>query len=337
MSVARARAIVVSFAALVGCGERGEAAPPATAAPVSARERATREVDRYVDAEARALGEHARALCEAEDREAMRARWREARVRYERIEGAIAILFPQTDQDVDGRYEHVVELRADTTPLDGEGFVGMHSIERVLWADEIDEPVLAFESALLHHAPAVALDGGNRETFRAGLCARLVRDVRAMEAELGPVALDPETAWRGVLGSIEEQAEKVRLGTTGQSESRYARHTLADMRANLEGGRAVLGAFRSEIEALPEGPERFRRLEEGFARLEQAYRALPGDDLPAVPDGFDPDAPSEAHLATEYGRLFALLARESDREPEGSVAREIAETGRALGIAELSR
>ena len=173
--------------------------------------------------------------------------------------------------------------------------------------------------------------------FRRGLCARLVRDVRAMEAELGPVALDPETAWRGVLGSIEEQAEKVRLGTTGQSESRYARHTLADMRANLEGGRAVLGAFRSELEALPDGPERFRRLEQGFARLEQAYRGLSGDDLPPVPEGFDPDAPSEAHLSSDYGRLFALLARESDREIAGSLAHEVREAGRAMRIAELTR
>jgi len=328
---------------LVACGEPASSpassSPLATSAPpaLSPRERATRAVDRYVDGEARALDVAVENLCRAPDRDAMRTRWREARVHYERIEGAIAVLFPQTDQDVDGRYEHVVELRADPTPLDGEGFVGMHAIERVLWAAEITEPVRAFESALRHAEPATPLDEASMRAFRRGLCARLVRDVRAMEAELGPVALDPETAWRGVLGSIEEQAEKVRLGTTGQSESRYARHTLADMRANLEGGRAVLEAFRSEIEALGDGPERFRRLEEGFARLEQAYRALPGDDLPPAPEDFDPDAPTQEHLATDYGRLFVLLLRESDPELAGSVAFEIAETGRAMGIAELSR
>jgi iron uptake system component EfeO len=129
----------------------------------------------------------------------------------------------------------------------------------------------------------------------------------------------------------------VRLGTTGQSESRYAGHTLADMRANLEGGRAVLEAFATEVEALPDGSERLRRLREGFSELEEAYRAIEGDDLPPVPEGFDPDAPSDAHLATPYGRLFARLARDSDPEVAGSLAHTLRETGLAMGIAPLAR
>jgi hypothetical protein len=215
----------------------------------------------------------------------------------------------------------------------------------VLFADTTPEAVCVFEGALVHHTPAVLLAPGDDARFRAGLCTRLVRDLTAMEAALDPVALDPETAWRGVLGSIEEQAEKVRLGTTGQSESRYARHTLADMRANLEGGRAVLEAFVTELVALPDGRERLGRLREGFARLDEAYRAHPADDLPEPPPGFDPDHPS---TESEYGRLFVLLAHESDplAEADGgagdarrtrSLAREVREAGRAMGIAELGR
>lgn len=341
------RAITIAaMLALGGCGSREPSqaeAPSPTSEPVAPHARATIEVDRYVDGEARALLHAGEALCaEGIDLGERRARWRDARLHYERIEGAIAVLFPETDADVDDRYEHVAELRADGDPFDGEGFVGMHAIERVLFGPEVfaREPpseVARFESALIHFAPPVALDDTTRARFESGLCARLVRDLRGMEETLDPVALDPSTAWRGVLGSIEEQAEKVRLGTTGQSESRYAGHTLADMRGNLEGGRAVLEAFATEIEGLPEGPERLRRLREGFARLDEAYRASPGDDLPAVPPGFDPDRPRAEDRDTPYGRLFVLLGHESDPEAHQSLAYEIRATGRAMGIAELGR
>lgn len=341
-----ARVTIVCALALCGCGSHGEVASPTpapTSEPVVPHARATREVDRYVDTEVHALREASEALC-AEDAtsDVRRARWAEARLHYERIEGAIAVLFPETDRDVDDRFEHVAELRADTDLLDAEGFIGMHAIERVLWGPEIwarGEPaaVIAFERALVHPADPVALDDTTRARFVSGLCARLVRDVRRMEDTLGPVALDPETAWRGVLGSIEEQAEKVRLGTTGQSESRYAGHTLADMRGNLEGGVAVLEAFASEIEALPGGPERLSRLREGFARLRQAYDASPGNDLPPVPEGFSPERPSEADRESAYGRLFVLLAHESDPEADRSLAFEVRATGRAMGISELGR
>jgi iron uptake system EfeUOB component EfeO/EfeM len=338
-------ALTTTLAIAIGsCGtHEAPNAEPTTSEPVAPLARATIEVDRYVDGEAHALTRAAEALCaEGATNETRRARWRETRLHYERIEGAISVLFPETDADVDDRYERVAELRADTDPFDGEGFIGMHAIERVLWGPEVwaraaDGEVVRFESALVHVAPPIALDDTTRARFEAGLCARLVRDLRGMEQTLDSVALDPSTAWRGVLGSIEEQAEKVRLGTTGQSESRYAGHTLADMRGNLEGGLAVLEAFASEIEALPDGSERLQRLREGFARLEQAYRASPGDDLPAAPSTFDPDHPRQADRATPYGRLFVLLAHESDPEANRSLAYEVRATGRAMGIAELGR
>ena len=257
---------------------------------------------------------------------------------YERIEGAIAILFPEIDRDVDGRYEHVAELRADDAPFDDRGFVGMHAIERILFADAHAPEVVAFERALPGYAPPrTPGDVAEARAFSEGLCARLVRDVRTMERQLAPLALDAPTAFRGIQGSVEEQAEKVLLGATGQDESRYARHTLADMRANLEGGRAVLAGFDGLLRASEGGAARLAALDAGFAQLERAYAALEGDALPDVPEGFDPDAPSEAHLATAYGRLFTLLSRASDPDADGSPAAALLAAGDALGIAPLGR
>jgi iron uptake system component EfeO len=328
----------------------GSEAPAPVAAP---EQQATLEVKRYVDAQVAELSRSTQAICAAapepdadgwsleSDRErveAMRAAWRRSRAAYERVEGAIAILFPETDLAIDSRYEHVVELRADASPFDGEGFVGLHAIERILWSSSISPAVDRFERALAHYTPPrTPQTEAEARAFREQLCARLVRDVHAMEQSLAPIALDPATAWRGIVGSVEEQVEKVLLGATGQDESRYAGTTLADMRANLEGGRAVLAAFAPMIEAHPPCVARRAQIEARLVALEHAYRAAGENALPAVPDGFDPDAPTEAALATPYGRLFDLLSTASDPLTEGSLAAMLRQTGQDMGIAPLAR
>jgi iron uptake system component EfeO len=326
-------------------------APAPVAAP-SAEERATREVKRYVDAQVAELAAASEAICAAapepdadgwsaaadpEAVAAMRAAWRRARTAYERIEGAIGILFPETDLAIDARYEHVVELRADPEPFDGHGFVGLHAIERVLWAESVPEAVLGFERALAHYVAARAPSSEvEARSFREGLCARLVRDVRGMEEALRPLALDPATAWRGVVGSVEEQVEKVLLGATGEDESRYSQSTLADMRANLEGGRAVLAAFAPMIEANAGAAARRADIDARFDELERAYADVEGVALPEVPAGFDPDAPGAA-LATPYGRLFGLLSDASDPLEAGSLAATLRAAGEDMGIPPLAR
>ncbi|MDW8362415.1 MAG: EfeM/EfeO family lipoprotein [Myxococcales bacterium] len=347
-ALARTAARVLGLSSLLACQRPAPSAP----AP-DPRQLATDGVKRLVDAESAALEAQARALCAAApapdadgwsiaaDRgavQAMRAAWSRGRVHYERIEGAIAILFPETDLAIDGRFEHVAARRPDDDPFDAHGFVGMHAIERILWSDAIPEPVVQFERALPGwREPRTPSNATEARAFREGLCARLVEDVSSMTRALGPVALDPATAWRGVLGSVEEQAEKVQLGATGQDESRYAGSTLADMRANLEGGLRVLEAFRPWLEATPGGAAARDRIRERFERLAREYARTAGDALPDVPDGFDPDAPSAEHLQTPYGRLYALLARESDPLQPGSLAHMLRETGRMLGIEPIAR
>lgn len=336
------RALCIAALALA-CGE----SPPAEPAR-SPSDRAVVEVKRYVDGRVAALAGACEAMCAAapapdadgwsfeRDRaavEAMQRHWRRARIEYERVEGAIAILFPELDHDVDGRYEREAELRRDEAPFDDRGFIGMHAIERVLWSSTIPAPAVAFERALPGYVPArTPASEAEARAFAGGLCRRLVRDVRTMQRQLAPLALDPPTAWRGIQGSIEEQSEKVLLGATGQDESRYAANTLADMRANLEGGRAVLAAFDAML-----GEHDAREIDRRMDALERAYAAAGADALPPVPDGFDPDAPSEAHLATDYGRLFTLLSSASDPEVDGSLAHALRRAGDAMGIPPLAR
>jgi len=315
-------------------------------------ETSARAVKQWVDGEIEALAHAAddlRAAAPEPDEDgwsiahdrasvdAMRRAWRRARIAYEHVEGAIAILFPETDAAIDGRFEREAELRIDARPFDANGFVGMHAIERILWSDAIPPPVLAFETPLLGFVPARTPSSAEEaRAFRDELCAHLVRQVRAMQEALGPVALDDATAWRGIEGSIEEQSEKVLLGTTGQDESRYAAITLADMRANLEGARAVLDAFAPMIAAHPEAAAHRAQIDADLVALQHAY-ASDGDALPDAPMSFDPDAPSAADLATPYGQLFAILSRATSAREEGTLAWHLRAAGLAMGISPLSR
>ena len=128
----------------------------------------------------------------------------------------------------------------------------------------------------------------------------------------------------------------IALHATGEDESRYSRRTLADMRANLSSGRAVLAAYAPMMEQSDEARALRVTIEERFDALEEAY-GTEGDALPDVPEGFDPDEPTEAHLATPYGRLFALLATASDPFAEGSLAHLLRQAGDAMHIPPLAR
>ena len=250
----------------------------------------------------------------------MRQHWHEARVSYERVEGAIAVLFPELDASTDERYDGFVEVEADSDLFDGEGVTGIHAIERILWSDAQPPEVVAFEMGLSNYAPAAyPADAAQAQAFRDELAARLVADVHRMRDELEPVALDAATAYGGVLGSIAEQLEKVELAQTGEQESRYAQHTLADMRANLEGGAAIFAAFEPWLRSLDGGNEAADAVTGGMARIQAAYDALPGDALPPVPETWSSVMPSDDDLATPYGSLHAMLTAEVDLDDPSSL------------------
>jgi iron uptake system component EfeO len=265
--------------------------------------------------------------------ETMRAEWVSTRITYERIEGAIAVLFPQIDETIDQRYDFFIALEPDPDPFDGEIATGMHSIERILWAGEHPPEVTAFESSLANYSPArMPETESEARTFESGISARLVDDVVTMRDQFEPVALDPAAAYRGVVGSMGEQLEKVTLAATGEDESRYSQATLADMRANLEGGRAIYSEFSAWIRSRDGGAAIDDRILAGFDRIAARYAAIDGDSLPEVPAGWNPDDPDPAHLDTEYGQLWSFLSHESDPDAAGSLVSDMIAGANSIGI-----
>ncbi len=300
------------------------------------REQATLDVKSYINGQldalyAAAVSLQGHAPQNAWSRESspgqldlMRADWKDARNAYERIEGAIAVLFEDLDYSTDARYEMFLEDNGpDDDLFDGANVMGMHGIERILWADQQADEVVAFESGLSGYvAPAYPSQDSESATFKGELIGRLVDDFAVMRDSFRPLALDSGDAYRGVIGSMAEQVEKVNLAATGEDESRYARHTLADMRANLAGGREIYAAFRDWLKDQPNGQEADTKIIERFDAIQARYAALPGDSLPPIPAGWNPDAPD---TSTEYGSLFVFLVGESDEtNPDSLVARMMA-------------
>jgi iron uptake system component EfeO len=262
---------------------------------------------------------------------AMETSWRESRAHYERIEGAIAVLFPNYDESYDQRYDGFPGQPSDTNLFDSDGVSGNHAVERVLWSDRVPADVVAFESTLTGYiAPAFPANEQQADDFRTKLVQRKVDDTAAMAAEFEPLNLQLETAYRGVLGSMEEQVEKVRLAGTGEDESRYAQHTLADMRFNLEGGRAIFTAFEGMF-ASNNGAALYADVIAAFDRVQARYDAIDGDAIPAVPSDFDPATPGDS----PYGQLFAFLATEIDPANEQGFVHLFGEGGELLSIPAL--
>lgn len=268
--------------------------------------------------------------------EALRAEWKNARRAYEHVEGAIAVLFPELDVSTDERYDGFLELGPDSNLFDGSGVTGIHAAERILWSDSIPAPVKEFEQTLNGYLPAAfPANEAEARAFKEELLGRLVEETAQMEGEFGPLALDPAAAYRGVIGSMEEQLEKAQKAATGEEESRYAQHTLGDMRANIEGARATYQAFQPWLLTKKAGAELDREITAGLGRIERAYQELSGDSLPPVPSTWSSQTPSEADKETPFGRLFVLLSEETDPARDGSTVHAMNRSADELGIAQL--
>lgn len=268
---------------------------------------------------------------------AMREAWKDARDSYERIEGAIAVLFPNYDASTDERYDGFIEEGPDENLFDGEGVTGVHAIERILWAEEHPEHVVDFESALPNYAAAAFPASEDEATeFVEGLTQRLMDDTKAMVDQFKPLALDPPSAFRGVIGSMEEQIEKLNLAATGEDESRYAQYTLGDMRANAAGGREIFEAFIPQLRAEgAAGRDLEEKILEGFDELTAYYADIEGDAIPEVPSTWNADDPSEEDLDTPYGKLYAKVSIAADPEAEESLVKLMLEAAELLEIAEI--
>lgn len=292
------------------------------------------EVKTYIQEELSGLAESAAGLQEAApeswgDTAQMESSWYQVRDHYEHIEAAIAVLFPDLDVSTDQRYDYFIATGPDENLFDDEGVVGNHAIERILWADRMPEPVLRFESALPYYSPAAAPATSEEATaFREKLCGRFVEDTRDMADQFAPLTLDTAAAFRGVISSMAEQYEKTNLAATGEDESRYSQHTLGDMRANLEGGKRIFEAFTPDLE----DEALIAEIEAGFGRVSAAYDAISGDAIPQIPETWNPDAPTEADLATPYGQLWSVISVEADPTIAGSLVANMELAAEKLGI-----
>ncbi len=265
----------------------------------------------------------------------MKADWKRARIAYEHIEGALAVLFPDLDASTDERYDGFISTSPDDYLFDDKGVIGVHAIERILWSAEIPVTVKNFEQGLPGYKEA-AFPSSHQEAvdFKNKLCARLVADVKTMRSQFAPLALDPAAAFRGVIGSMNEQLEKASKAATGEEESRYAQYTLADMRANIEAGEQTYSAFRAWL--LDRGGAALDvQIHAGFQRLQIKYASYSGDALPAVPPTWSTTSPSAADLATPFGQLYQLLLQESDPDRSGSLINVMNQSADLLGIPQL--
>jgi iron uptake system component EfeO len=268
---------------------------------------------------------------------AMKTQWAATRVAYEKIEGAIAVLFPDYDVSTDERYDgFLADGGPDNDLFDGVGVTGVHAIERILWAGHAPADVVAFEAALTGYTPsAFPANMTQASEFRDGLATRLVTDTQAVQTMFAPLTLDTAAAFRGVIGSLGEQIEKITLAAAGEDESRYGQHTLADMRANLDGGKNTYNAFRDWVRSENGGTALDTDILAGFDRVSALYSAVSGDALPAVPAGLNPDAPTAAQLMTPYGKIFAGLSTESDGTNPDSLVSKMSAAADLLGIPQL--
>jgi iron uptake system component EfeO len=270
---------------------------------------------------------------------AMKEAWGRARVAYERIEGAIAPLFPDSDVATDARYDDFLTMLApngDPDPFDDKGVTGMHGIERVLYADKVPEAVVHFEANIPGYRPAAfPKTEADARSFKDKLAARLVRDVRDLRDQFRPLDPDIAFAFRGVIDLVKEQVEKVDKTASGEEESRYAQMTLRDLRSNREGNQAVYEVFRPWVLDQPDGAAHDQRVTAAFNRLETAYAAPGGDAMPPPPPTWSSIQPTAEDLATPFGRLFHAVKDESDETVAGSLHAELLAIATLLGLPEV--
>jgi iron uptake system component EfeO len=268
---------------------------------------------------------------------AMKAAWRDARRAYQGLEGAADRSFPDLDAVIDTRYDDQLALGPDPDLFDGQGFVGLHAVERILWSDEVPASVIAFESGLPGYvAPAFPGTTAEASEFKGGLCGRLVSDTATLEARVEGLALDSPSAYQAALGLVHTQVIKVEEAGAGKDESRYSQTTLADMRADVAAAAATHAVFRGWLLAKQGGLTVDGQVGAGFARLESAYASVRTDSLPVAPAGWSSISPTAPMLVSPFGALFEATAAEADDTRGGSLAHAMGEAVDLLGIAPLA-
>ena len=265
----------------------------------------------------------------------MQESWKGARIAWEHVEGAVAPLFAGYNVSMDARYEDFLTGlggKPDPNPFDATGVVGMHAIERILFAQEIRPEIIWMESNRTGYSPA-RYPGTDNEAiaFKTQLVQRLIEDADGLIEEWVPSQVDIGSSYVGLVGLMSEQREKVALAVTGEEESRYANITLFDLRNNLDGTKKVYELFRNWILA-KSAETSDRRILERFTSLMAAYYTTNSDSLPEVPSGWSSDNPTPDNLNTPFGALWMQVRESVDPSTDGSVVFEMNRVAKVLGL-----
>ena len=267
----------------------------------------------------------------------MRDAWREARVAWENVEGAIAPMFAGLNETMDARYEDFLSALAlegerDKYLFDGDGVIGMHAIERILFAPTIRQEVVQYEETLDGYQPAsYPVTDIDAIAFKTQLAQRLVDDATELASSWRPEDVDIAAAYKGLIELMGEQQDKVDLSVHGQEESRYSSYTLLDLRNNLTGTHEVYNLFRDWIHSKSLAQSSDRQILTQFDDLMSAYLTTPGYSLPNAPADWQDD-PSPDALRTPFGVLWQQIRDSVDPMSDGSVVSQMSRIAGLLGF-----
>jgi iron uptake system component EfeO len=273
---------------------------------------------------------------------ALKNAWIPARTAYEHSEGAIAPLFPDVDISIDARYDDFLAAlgpAGDTYLFDDMGVTGMHAMERIMYQPN-PQNVITFEATLPGYvASAAPATDQQAADFKNKLAAKLVSDVTALQGRWTPVNLNIAIAYQGLVALMNEQKEKVNKAASSEEESRYSLRTLADLRDNLAGTKAIYGLFEPWVlsktnasDPTKDGPTIDGKIQAGFTKLNTAYSQITGDAFPPVPATWSSENPSAADLATPFGQLYSQVLAAVDPNTDGTVVYEMNAVATLLGF-----
>jgi iron uptake system component EfeO len=274
---------------------------------------------------------------------AMRASWVEARTAYEHVEGALAPLFPNVDMAIDARYDDFMTDLAssggDPNLFDGKGVTGMHAIERIVYADVTPARVVEFEASLPGYVPAAfPSTAAEASALRDGLLTQFVADTKTLEELWTPTNIHAAIAFQGLISLVTEQREKVVKAASSEEESRYSQRTMADLRDNLVGTKAIYALFRPWIvsktssDPQKDGPTIDANIQKGFATLDATYEVVKGDAIPEPPATWSAENPSAADLATPFGELYSSVQSAVDPAKPDSVVAQMNDAAELLAF-----
>jgi iron uptake system component EfeO len=265
--------------------------------------------------------------------------WLRARAAYERTEGALAPLFPDTDAAIDARYEDFLEGMSggDQNLFDDQGVTGMHAIERIIFARMIPASVVDVESSMPgYKAAAWPATEAEARAFKDELCARLVTDTQDLADQWQPQSIDLDGAFNGLISLMNEQREKVNKAASEEEESRYAQRTLADLRENLAGTTRIYALFKEWLLTKANGDKIDADVEASFSTLDTTYKSFSGDAIPTPPVTWSSEKPSASDLQTPFGKLYTAVQEAVDPNIRGSAVDGMNRAASELGFQEFT-